>query len=229
MLSTKIKNWAEEDRPREKLMRKGVQHLSNSELIAILLNSGTRNTSAVAVAQQLLAAVNHDLQRLGKMSVQEIIKLNIKGVGSARAVAIAAALELTIRRTAQQLQGKTIKSTEEAAYFLRMLLQYRKQEMFAVLFLNTTNRVIHFEIISQGGITSTIADPRVILKKALVHDAVHVILCHNHPSGDTTPSKQDEIFTSRIKTAALLMDIHIIDHIIVGETGHYSFADNSLM
>lgn len=229
MITTKIKYWAEEDRPREKLAQKGVHHLSISELIAILLNSGTQNRSAVTVAKELLAAVDHDLQRLGKMSVQEIIKLKIKGIGKARAVAIAAALELAIRRNAQQLQGKRIGSTQEAAHFLRMLLQYRKHEVFAILLLSITNRVLHFEIISEGGLTGTTADPRIILKKALEHDAVHIILCHNHPSGDINPSPQDRSFTEKIKQAASLIDIHILDHIIVGEAGCYSFADEGML
>jgi DNA repair protein RadC len=227
--TTTIKDWAEDDRPREKLLQKGINYLSNSELLAILINNGPRNKSAVAVAKELLAAVDNDLQRLGKLSVKEIIKLGIKGIGPAKAVAITAALELGVRRDGHQLQAKKIGHSRDAAGFLRMLLQYKKQESFAVLFLNTTNKVNHFEVVSEGGITGTVADPRIILKKALEHDAVNLILCHNHPSGDIKPSKPDIALTHKIRDAAAAIDIVVLDHIIVGEEGYFSFADEGLL
>jgi DNA repair protein RadC len=229
MINTTIKDWAEDDRPREKLMLKGINYLSNSELLAILINSGTRDKTAVAVAKELLSAVDNDLQRLGRLSVREMIKLGIKGIGPAKAIAIKAALELGVRRDTHQLQGKKIGHSRDAASFLRMLLQYKKQEYFAVLFLNTTNKVNHFEVVSEGGITGTVADPRIILKKALEQDAVNLILCHNHPSGDIQPSKPDIALTNKIRNAAAAIDITVLDHIIVGEEGYFSFADEGLL
>lgn len=229
MNSATIKDWAVDDRPREKLLYKGIQSLSNSELLAILLNSGIQNKSAVELAKELLAAVDNDLQRLGKLSVQDIIKLKIKGIGPARAVSIAAALELGVRRDAYQIQGKKMTHSRDAANFLKSVLQYRKQEAFAVIFLTGTNRVKHFELISEGGLAGTVADPRVILRKALEHDAINLILCHNHPSGDIHPSKMDEMLTHKIANAAGALDITVVDHIIVGESGYFSFADQGLM
>ena len=229
MINTAIKDWAEEDRPREKLLNKGSSHLSNSELVAILINKGTHDKSAITVAQELLAAVHNDLQRLGKLSVKEIMKLGVKGIGMAKSVSIHAALELGSRREGQQIQGKRIGHSRDAAQSLRMMLQYKPQELFAVLFLNTRNKITHFEIVSEGGITGTVVDSRIILKKALAYDAVNLILCHNHPSGDIYPSKPDEILTRKIRDAAAAIDITVIDHIIVGEDGYFSFADEGLL
>ena len=229
MTNSSIKNWAEDDRPREKMMLKGAEALSNAELLAILINNGTRDKSAVDVCKDLLAKVNNDLQRLGSLSIKEILKLKTKGIGEAKAVTIAAALEVGIRRDAAENKREVITQSSEVAAFLKAKLQYKKHEVFAVLFLNQANKVMHYEVLSEGGITGTVADPRIILRKALSHDAVNLILCHNHPSGSIKPSRADRELTAKIKEAALLFDMTVLDHIIVSEDGHYSFADEGIL
>jgi DNA repair protein RadC len=229
MSTTSIKNWALDDRPREKMMLKGIETLSNAELIAILINNGTKDMSAVDVAKELLSAVNHDLQQLGKLSVKEILKLKVKGIGEAKAIIIAAALELGVRRDAAFKKKDVVIHSKDIAEYLKAKLQYKKHEVFAVIFLNRSNKVNHFEIVSEGGITGTVADPRIILKKALSYDAVSLVLCHNHPSGSVKPSRQDEDLTQKIKEAAKFFDILVLDHIIVSEEGYYSFADEGIL
>jgi len=229
MASNTIKQWAEDDRPREKMLLKGTDALSNAELIAVLINNGAKDKSAVDVAKDLLQAVNNDLQRLAKMSVKEILKLKVKGIGPAKAISIASALELGIRREMAGYKKDFITHSRDVAAFLQARLQHKKQEVFAVLFLNRSNKINHYEIISEGGITGTVADPRVILKKSLEHDAVSIILCHNHPSGSIKPSRADEEITQKIKEAARAIDIKVIDHIIVSEEGYYSFADEGIL
>ena len=229
MSTTSIKNWAQDDRPREKMMLKGIETLSNAELIAILINNGTKDMSAVDVAKELLSAVNHDLQHVGKLSVKEILKLKVKGIGEAKAIIIAAALELGVRRDAAFKKKDVVIHSKDIAEYLKAKLQYKKHEVFAVIFLNRSNKVNHFEIVSEGGITGTVADPRIILKKALSYDAVSLVLCHNHPSGSVKPSRQDEDLTHKIKEAAKFFDILILDHIIVSEEGYYSFADEGIL
>lgn len=229
MDGTTIKHWAEDDRPREKMLLKGIDSLSNAELLAILINNGTRDKSAVDVAKELLNAVNNDLQQLGKLSIKEILKLKVKGIGEAKAISIAAALELGIRKDAAFKKKDVIVKSSDIADFLRAKLQHKKHEVFAVIFLNRANKINHYEIISEGGITGTVADPRVILKKALAYDAVNLILCHNHPSGSTKPSRADEELTKKISDAASYLDIKVLDHIIVSEEGYYSFADEGII
>ncbi len=229
MTNSSIKNWAEDDRPREKMMLKGTEALSNAELLAILINNGTRDKSAVDVCKDLLSKVNNDLQRLGSLSIKEILQLKTKGIGEAKAVSIAAALELGIRRNAADNKREVITQSSEVAQFLKAKLQYKKHEVFAVLFLNQANKVMHYEVLSEGGITGTVADPRIILRKALSHDAVNLILCHNHPSGSIKPSRADKELTAKIKEAALLFDMTVLDHIIVSADGHYSFADEGIL
>ena len=229
MASNTIKQWAEDDRPREKMLLKGTDALSNAELIAVLINNGAKDKSAVDVAKDLLQAVNNDLQRLAKMSVNEILKLKVKGIGPAKAISIASALELGIRRETAGYKKDFITHSRDVAAFLQARLQHKKHEVFAVLFLNRSNKINHYEIISEGGITGTVADPRVILKKSLEHDAVSIILCHNHPSGSIKPSRADEEITQKIKEAARAIDIKVIDHLIVSEEGYYSFADEGIL
>jgi DNA repair protein RadC len=229
-MSTKtIKNWAEDDRPREKMLLKGIESLSNAELLAILINNGTKEKTAVDVAKELLTVIDNDLQKLGNLSVKEILKLKIKGIGEAKAISLTAALELGIRRDAAYKKKDVVLHSKDIADFLRAKLQYKKHEVFAVIFLTRSNKVTHYEVISEGGITGTVADPRIIIKKALAHDAVSVILCHNHPSGSVKPSRQDEELTQKIKNAAMFFDIKVIDHIIVSEDGYYSFADEGII
>jgi len=229
MEGTSIKHWAEDDRPREKMQLKGTGALSNAELLAIIINSGTRQKSAVDVAKELLAAVGNDLHKLGGFNIKEIIKLKIKGIGEAKAISIAAALELGIRREASGRKKDIITHSRDIANFLQAKFQYSKKEMFVVVFLNRANKINHYEVISEGGITGTVADPRVILKRALEHDAVNIILCHNHPSGNLKPSRADTELTKKIKEASRYFDITVMDHIIVSEDGYYSFADEGLL
>jgi len=224
-----IKDWAEDDQPRKKLLLKGAHTLSNAELLAILINNGTRNQSALDVAKNILQNVTNDLQKLGGLSVKELVKQKIKGLGEAKAIGIVAALELGIRRNASGIKKDLVTKSGDIANYLRATLEYRKQEVFAVVFLNRGNKVTHLEIISEGGLTGTVADPRVILKKALENDATSLVLCHNHPSGNLRPSKADEILTQKIKQAAAFLDISIMDHIIVSNEGYFSFADEGML
>ena len=226
--STSIKNWAIDDRPREKLLAKGATALSNSELIAILLNTGSKNKSAVELAKEILKLGHDNLNELGKLSIHDFKQ--VKGIGQAKSIIISAALELGRRRHASAALEKTvIRSSRDIAQYLQATLKDHNYEVFAVVFLNRANKINHFEIISKGGITGTVADPRVILKKALEEDATSIVLCHNHPSGNLLPSRADEELTKKIKDAAGYFDIKIIDHIIVSEEGFYSFADEGIL
>jgi DNA repair protein RadC len=224
-----IKHWAADDQPRKKLLLNGADTLSNAELLAILINNGIPDHSALDVARALLQAVNNDLQKLAGLSVKEMVKEKIKGLGEAKAISIAAALELGIRRSAGAKKKDHITRSSDIADYLRASLEYRKQEVFAVVFLNRGNNVTHIEIVSEGGMTGTVADPRIILKKALENDATALILCHNHPSGNLKPSNADEALTQKIKQAAAFFDIRIMDHIIVSNEGFFSFADEGLL
>jgi DNA repair protein RadC len=223
-----IKQWAKDDRPREKLLLKGAAALSNSELVAILLNHGTKEKSAVELAQDVLRIGKDNLNELGKLSVKELMK--VKGIGEAKAIGIVAAMELGRRRQATaSLEKNIVTSSTEVANFLQVKLKDYKHEVFAVVFLNRSNKINNFQIISEGGITGTVADPRIILKKALEEDAVSIILCHNHPSGSLKPSKADEELTFKIKEAAKYFDIKVLDHVIVSDDGYYSFADEGIL
>ena len=224
-----IKDWAEEDQPRKKLLQQGAHTLSNSELLAILINNGTRGHSAIDIAKNLLQTVNNDLQKLAGLGVRELVNRQVKGLGEAKAISIAAALELGVRRNASGRKKDQVTKSGDIAEYLRATLEYRKQEVFALVFLNRGNRVTHFEIISEGGLTGTVADPRVILKKALEHEATSLVLCHNHPSGNLRPSKADELLTQKIKQAASFLDIVVMDHIIVSNEGYFSFADEGML
>lgn len=226
--STSIKNWAIDDRPREKMMVKGAEALSNSELLAILINNGSREKSALELAKEILKLGFDNLNELGKLSLKDLQK--VKGIGSAKAITIAAALELGRRRHASvALEKNKVVKSQDIADFLRTKLKDYTYEVFAVLFLNVANKILHFEIVSQGGITGTVADPRIILKKALEAEATSIVLCHNHPSGNLKPSMADEKLTQKIKEAAALIDVKVIDHIIVSEEGYYSFADEGAL
>ena len=223
-----IKQWAIDDRPREKLLAKGPAVLSNSELLAILILNGSGGKSAVELAQEVLKLGKDNLNELGKLSIKELTK--VKGIGEAKAVTIAAALELGRRRQAVASIDKTVvTSSADVATYLQASLRDYKHEVFAVIFLNRANKINDFKIISEGGITGTVADPRIILKKALEQDAVSIILCHNHPSGSLKPSRADEELTFKIKEAAKYFDIKVLDHLIVSDDGYYSFADEGIL
>jgi len=223
-----IKQWAKDDRPREKLLAKGAQILSDSELLAILILNGNKEKSALDLAKEVLKLGKDSLPELGKLTVRELTK--VKGIGEAKAVTIVAALELGRRRQALASREKpVVSSSADVATYLQTLLRDHRHEVFAVLFLNRANKINHFQIISEGGITGTVADPRVILKKALEEDAVSLILCHNHPSGSLKPSRADEELTRKIKEAATYFDIKVLDHLIVSDDGYYSFADEGIL
>ena len=226
--STSIKNWAVDDRPREKMIQKGAAVLSNSELMAILINNGNRENSAVEIAKKVLKLGSDNLDELGKLSIRDFQQ--IKGIGQAKAITIAAALELGRRRHAASFLAKpVVKSSNEVAQYLRTIMKDYNHEVFAVLFLNQSNKIKHFEIISRGGITGTVADPRLILKKAIEEGATGILLCHNHPSGNLQPSRADMDLTKKIKEAAGYFDIKILDHIIISDEGYFSFADESIL
>jgi DNA repair protein RadC len=223
-----IKDWAKDDQPREKLLANGASALSNSELIAILINHGSREKSALDLSQEVLRMGKDNLNELGKLSIKELTRIN--GIGKAKAISIVAAMELGRRRQAISSREKAVVSSSlDVAGYLQTLLRDYKHEVFAVLFLNRSNKVNHFQIISEGGISGTVADPRIILKKALEEDAVKIILCHNHPSGSLKPSRADEELTQKIKEAARYFDIKVLDHLIVGDDGYYSFADEGIL
>jgi DNA repair protein RadC len=226
--STSIKNWAIDDRPREKMIANGANTLSNSELIAILINNGSKEKSAVDLAKEILQLGSNNLVELGKLNIKELQK--VKGIGQAKAITIAAALELGKRRQAAiTLDKPIIKTTKQLADYLQVILKDYTYEVFAVLFLNNANKINHFEILSKGGITATVVDPRIILKKALEEDATKIALCHNHPSGNLKPSTADKEVTLKIKEAAKFFDIEVLDHIIVSEDGYYSFAEDETL
>ncbi len=223
-----IKQWAKDDRPREKLRSKGAENLSNSELLAILIQNGTKEKSAVELGREILRIGKDSLIELGKVSVRDLMK--VKGIGQAKAITIVAALELGRRREASRPVSRTIVTTShDIAGYLQSTLKDYRHEVFGVIFLNRANKIKHFEIVSEGGITGTIADPRIILRKALDEDAVSIVLCHNHPSGSLKPSRADEELTLKIKEAAKYFDIRVLDHIIVSENGYYSFADEGIL
>ena len=216
------------NRPREKMARHGAEVLSNAELLAIIINNGNREKSALELAKDILKLGADNLDELGKLSIKDLQK--IKGIGIAKAITITAALELGRRRSGGNLLQRTkVSSSKEIATYLRSILKDNSNEVFAVLFLNQANKIKNFKIMSKGGITGTVADPRIILKQALDEGATSLVLSHNHPSGNLQPSRADQELTNKIKQAASYFDIKILDHIIVSDEGHYSFADEGLL
>lgn len=226
--SLPIKSWSEDDRPREKLLSKGAAALSNSELLAILINNGTRQRSAVDLAKDVLQLGSNNLDELGRLSLKDLQK--VKGIGIAKAIIIAAALELGRRReSAGILDKKHIKTSADIAGYLRASLKDNNHEVFVTIYLNQSNKILDHKTISIGGITGTVADTRLILRSALEMGATAIILCHNHPSGNLRPSNADNVLTQKVKEAAALMDIKVMDHIIVSNEGYYSFADDGML
>ncbi len=223
-----IKEWAKDDRPREKLLSKTPGALSDSELLAILIRSGTPDHSAVELASQVLKLGKNNLQELGKLTVQELMQ--IKGIGQAKAITITAALELGRRRqVAPSLERPLVKNSREVAVYLQAILRDLRHEVFGVIYLNSAGKILADEIISHGGLTGTVADPRLIFKRALQEEAVSLLLYHNHPSGSLQPSRPDEELTAKIREAARYFDIRLMDHLIVSEEGYFSFADQGLL
>lgn len=223
-----IKDWALEDRPREKLMGKGTHALSDAELIAILIGSGSKNETAVELAKKILQSANHNLNELGKQSVRDLMKH--KGIGEAKAISIVAALELGRRRKLSEvIEKKKISCSRDVSDVFQPLLNDLPHEEFWTLLLNRSNRIIGKAKISQGGMAGTVTDVRIILKDALERRASSVILCHNHPSGNLQPSDADLKITRKLKEAAALMDIQVLDHLIIADGSFYSFADEGLI
>jgi DNA repair protein RadC len=223
-----IKSWAEEDRPREKLMLKGTAALTDAELIAILINSGTAELSAVDVARMVLEGADNNLHELAKRSVKDLSKF--RGIGEARAISIVAALELGRRRREQAPPvRRRITCARDAYEEIRPYLLDKQHEEFWVLLLSRANEVIRPVQISAGGVSGTVADPRLIFKAALEHLASGVVLFHNHPSGNLTPSQPDRDLTRKLKEAGKLLDIPVLDHLIVSDRTYLSFADEGIL
>jgi len=224
-----IKTWAEEDRPREKLLLKGKAALSDAELIAILLRTGVVGNSALDIAKKILHRVGGDLNELGKLSVSELKKME-KGLGDTKAITIVAALELGRRRQSTEVREKpVIHSSRDFFDYMYSEISDLKHEEFYVLYLNRANRPITFKHISTGGVTGTVADTKVILKHAIELLASSFIAYHNHPSGNLKPSQADIELTKKLKGAAQLVDVVLLDHLIVGDKNYYSFSDNGML
>lgn len=223
-----IREWAEDDRPREKLILKGRQSLSDAELIAILMGSGSRNESAVDLAKRILKDTSDNLVELSKLSVKDLMKY--KGVGEAKAISIIAALELGRRRRgAEALDRKKITSSKDVFEYFFALIGDFTYESFYILLLNRANKIIRHVEISEGGISGTVADPKKIFKMALENNATSIILSHNHPSGSVKPSDADIRLTKKLKSAGEMLDVPVLDHIIIGDEKYYSFADEGII
>ena len=222
-----IKNWAEDDKPREKLMLKGKTALSDAELVAILIGSGSRNESAVGLSKRILSSVNNNLNSLGKLSLKQLMEF--KGIGEAKAISITAALELGRRRRAEEsVELYKITSSKAVFEIMQPIIGELPHEEFWVLYLNNSNKVIHKSQLSKGGITGTVVDVRLIFKTALEHNATSVILSHNHPSGKLQASDADKEITKKLKLAGEQLDIKVLDHIIITENGYLSFQDEGI-
>ncbi|HBL75886.1 MAG: hypothetical protein A2W90_10750 [Bacteroidetes bacterium GWF2_42_66] len=223
-----IKNWAVEDRPREKMLSKGIRSLSDAELIAILIGSGNPKETAVELSRRILSSVNNNLNELAKKSVDDLKKFN--GIGEAKAINIMAALELGRRRKESEPEEKPqINGSADVARIFQPLLGDLPHEEFWVLMLNRSNRVIDKQMVSQGGLSGTVIDVRIILKAAVERLASAIILCHNHPSGNLLASEADRNITKKIKEAGQWMDIPVLDHVIIGNEKYFSFADEGLI
>ncbi|WP_435354370.1 RadC family protein [Emticicia sp. SJ17W-69] len=222
-----ILSWAEEDRPREKLIMKGKVALSDAELIAILIGSGSRELSAVDLSKLILQSVNNNLHELAKLSINDLIKF--KGIGEAKAISIAAAMELGRRRKESEVIKKVkVASSADAYKAVRPYLMDLLHEQFWVILLNRANEIIRPQQISIGGVAGTVADPKMIFKAAIEHLASSIILVHNHPSGNLTPSQADKDLTKKVKEAGRVLDIPVLDHLIFGDEAYFSFADEGI-
>jgi DNA repair protein RadC len=227
--SIKISALAEEDRPREKLLLKGRSALSDAELIAILIGSGTRELSAVDLARHMLASVNHDLGQLAKLSIKDLQKF--KGIGEAKAISIVSALELGRRRKllVDQPHKVKISSSQDVYQLMKPELLDETVEHFYILLLSRSNHVLKKQLISQGGTSATVADPKLIFKHALDNLASSIILVHNHPSGSLKPSDQDRRLTNKLKEVGINLEVPVIDHVIFTDVAYFSFADEGLL
>jgi DNA repair protein RadC len=223
-----IKYWSDDDKPREKLVNKGRAVLSDAELVAILIGSGSRSESAVELSKRILASADNNLNELGKLSINQL--MTFKGIGEAKAVTIAAALEVGRRRRGEEaLQVIKIGSSKDAFEVLQPIIGELEHEEFWVMYLNNSNKILHKSQLSKGGITGTLVDVRILMKQSLELGAVGLILAHNHPSGTLKPSSADKQITKKIKKASESLDIKVLDHLIVTQKDYFSFADNQLL
>ena len=222
-----IKYWADDDKPREKLMLKGKQALSDAELVAILIGSGSRNESAVELSKRILASVDNNLNALGKLSLKQLMEF--KGIGEAKAISIAAALELGRRRRSEEtIELKKITSSKAVFEIMQPIIGELPHEEFWVLYLNNSNKVIYKAQLSKGGITGTVVDIRLIFKTAFEQNATSILLTHNHPSGKLQASDADLEITKKLKLAGNQLDVKVLDHIIITENGYLSFQDEGI-
>jgi DNA repair protein RadC len=223
-----IKSWAEDDRPREKLIGKGRQVLTDAELIAILIGSGNRNETAVELSKKILANTGNNLNELGKLSISDLTKF--KGIGEAKAISIVAALELgRRRRETETAKRDKITCSKDVFDIMRPIMQDLPHEEFWLLILNRSNAVIKRELISRGGVAGTVVDTKIIFKSAIENLASSIIISHNHPSGNLKPSDADNKITKNIKEAGKIMDIPLFDHLIITDSGYYSFNDEGML
>lgn len=226
--SFSIKNWSQDDQPREKLRDKGKSVLSDAELVAILIGSGSREESAVDLCKRILASVDHNLNALGKLSIAQLMEF--KGIGEAKAITIVAAMELGRRRRLEDaVRLDKITSSRSVFDLMQPIIGELPHEEFWILYLNNSNKVIQKNQLSKGGITGTLVDVRLVLKSALEAGATALILCHNHPSGTLFPSQADKDVTLKLKTAAQSLDIKVLDHLIITEKTYFSFADEDIL
>lgn len=226
--SFSIKLWAEDDRPREKLLSKGKQALSDAELIAILIGSGSREESAVELSKRILATINNNLSALGKLSVADLMKF--KGIGQAKAISIITALELGRRRRLEEaLELPKITGSKAVFDIMQPLIGEIVTEEFWIIYLNNSNKILYKSQLSSGGLTGTVVDARLVFKKAVEINSTAIILCHNHPSGNTKPSDADIQLTKKMKLAGETLDVKVVDHLIITEKSYFSFADEGLM
>jgi DNA repair protein RadC len=222
-----ITNWSEDDKPREKLMLKGKSVLSDAELIAILIGSGSRNESAVDLSKRILASVDNNLNALGKLSLSQLIQF--KGIGEAKAISIIAALELGRRRRGEDVvELKKITSSKIIFEIMQPIIGELPHEEFWIIYMNNSNKVIAKSQLSKGGITGTLVDVRIVFKSALEMGATALILCHNHPSGTLIPSDADKQITRKLKLAGDSLEIKVLDHLIITENSYFSFADEGI-
>lgn len=226
--SMPIKSWAEDDRPREKMLLKGKTALSDAELVAILIGSGSKNESAVTLSKRILASIDNNLNSLGKLSVLELQKF--KGIGEAKAISIITALELGRRRRLEEaLELPIITSSKAVFNIMQPLIGELQHEEFWIVYLNNSNKVIYKDQLSKGGLTGTLVDVRLVFKKGIELNATSIILCHNHPSGKLQPSSADKQITFKLVKAGETLDIKVLDHLIVTENAYFSFADENLL
>jgi len=226
--SISIKSWAEEDRPREKLSGQGRRALTDAELIAILIGSGSRNETAVELSKRILIHYDNDLNKLGKASIAELCKF--KGIGEAKAISIIAALEIGRRRGETETKAPDeIRSSRDGYNVMRRHLMDLNHEEFWIMLIGRSNKVLAKELVSKGGLSGTVADPRIIFHIAIQHQASNIIMVHNHPSGSLKPSREDLMLTKKIVDAGNLLDIKVLDHLIISDAGYFSFGDEGLL